>query len=56
MQYILTTKKYRRLLRSLSIHNIKAQLVRLVGLLLVLLALHALAMVYFEDVLWGDAI
>ena len=56
MRYILTTKKYRRLLRSLSIHNIKAQLVRLVALLLVLLALHALAMVYFEGVLWGDAI
>ena len=46
-------EKYRRLLRSLSIHNIKAQVsCSIIGFT----GLHALAMVYFEGVLWGDAI
>lgn len=53
---IFATKKHNRLLKSLSDNSVKAQLLRLMVALVVLLIAHSAAMVYFEELSWNDAV
>lgn len=55
-KYIFHRLSYARLLKGLSDHSLKAQLWRLGGVLLSLLAMHAVAMVYLEGLSWNDSI